>query len=104
MAADPAQHFCGTAAKLSAALGAPPLFAPFAGREPQGARSTQPARPRSGVGRQDVEPLRRRAMAGRFTRFGRDDAPPADNRGAVATDERTYADGTDTDTNQRTSV
>jgi hypothetical protein len=42
-------------------------------------------------------------MADRFKRFGRDDAPPSPpNGGAVATDERDYADGTHT--NQRTSV
>src|SRR3954447_24375453 len=69
----------------------------------------QPARRRSGVGRQDVDP-RRRTMAGRFSRFGRDDTPATDNGGAVATDERGYATDErgyatdDTGTGQRTSV
>jgi hypothetical protein len=45
-------------------------------------------------------------MADRFRRFGRDDTPTTDNGGAVATDERGYADDTDTGTGtgQRTSV
>src|SRR4051794_12146496 len=34
---------------------------------------------------------RRRAMADRFRRFGRDDTPTTDNGGGVATDERGYA-------------
>jgi hypothetical protein len=41
-------------------------------------------------------------MADRFRRFGRDDTPATDNGGAVATDERGYAD--DNGTDQRTSV
>jgi hypothetical protein len=42
-------------------------------------------------------------MAGRFSRFGRDDTPATDNGGAVATDERDYATD-DTATGRRTSV
>jgi hypothetical protein len=43
-------------------------------------------------------------MADRFRRFGRDDTPTTGNGGAVATDERGYADDTGTGTDQRTSV
>jgi hypothetical protein len=43
-------------------------------------------------------------MADRFRRFGRDDTSTTDNGGAVATDERGYADDTGTDTGRRTSV
>src|SRR4051794_35836812 len=45
---------------------------------------------------------RRRPMADRFRRFGRDDTSTADNGGGVATDERGYED--DTGTDQRTSA